>query len=431
MTQPYAAPPPGTDPVPRRLHRSSTDRYLAGVCGGVAEHLGVDVRAVRAVFVLLSVVGAGVGAYVFLWIFTPQDLAEANESPSRQLEGGPVGRAAGPRAALTRSQLTLLIGAGLLALGVWSGGPVKAFGLSSSVVLPVVAIITGAAIAWSQLDETERRQWAPGTKGSRILAVARPLAGVTVAIVGAIALTTQGLSPSGVLTTGLAAVAVLVGAGVIASPWVVRIWQNLQREQAERARATERADIAAHLHDSVLQTLALIQRTSADPQEAARLARSQERELRTWLYGGGPGTQADTLAAAVTAVAHEVEDLHGTPIELVVTGDRAMDADGAALVKAVREALLNAVRHGRAPVTAYLEVGGEAVEAYVRDHGDGFDVDAVPEDRLGVRESIVGRMSRHGGTARIRILDNGTEVALVLPTDRPAEPATPVEGSDE
>jgi signal transduction histidine kinase len=194
----------------------------------------------------------------------------------------------------------------------------------------------------------------------------------------------------------------------------MRLWGDLRAEQAQRIRETERADIAAHLHDSVLQTLALIQRKSDDPAEVTRLARAQERELRGWLYAGPVGSQA-SLASAVTEVAHEVEDLHGIPIELVVTGDRTLDVPATVLVRALREALLNAVRHGGPPVSVYVEVGSEVVEAFVRDHGPGFDLDDVPRDRLGVRESILGRMSRHGGSAALRRLEDGTEVSLSLP----------------
>ena len=128
-----------------------------------------------------------------------------------------------------------------------------------------------------------------------------------------------------------------------------------------------------------------------------------------------PARLQASLASAVTEVAHEVEDLHGIPIELVITGDRPLDVGGTALVRALREALLNAVRHGAPPVSAYVEVGSERVEAFVRDHGPGFDIDDVPPDRLGVRESILGRMSRHGGSAALRRLEDGTEVSLCLP----------------
>lgn len=183
-----------------------------------------------------------------------------------------------------------------------------------------------------------------------------------------------------------------------------------------------RADIAAHLHDGVLQTLALIQRSADDPAAVIGLARKQERELRAWLYGS-TDDPSETLAAAVTAAAAEVEELHGVPIDVVVTGDRPLDDGGRTLVRALREALLNAVRHGSPPVSAYVEIGPRAVEAFVRDHGAGFDVSAVPSDRLGVKESIMGRMTRHGGTAEVRRRDPGTEVILTMPHDERAKDA--------
>jgi signal transduction histidine kinase len=244
--------------------------------------------------------------------------------------------------------------------------------------------------------------------------------GSILAVAGILVLVTRGQSVSAVWDALLAAVAVLLGALIIAAPWGLRLWGDLRREQVAAARATERADIAAHLHDGVLQTLALIQRQSGDSAAVTRLARAQERELRSWLYAGPQGSQS-SLAAAVTEVAHEVEDLHGVAVDLVVTGDRPHEPHGAALAQAMREALRNAVRHGAPPVTAYVEIGPAGVEAFVRDRGEGFDLDAVPKDRLGVRRSILARMERHGGTARVRRRDDGTEVELTLP---------PIEGGE-
>ena len=300
----------------------------------------------------------------------------------------------------------------------WAGvGPAGQLGRHLGFLLPVVAVAVGAFLAWSQLDANERGRWAGRSRRGRFLAVARPVVGVVLATVGVVALATQGQGFDVVLTSALAAVAVLVGATVIALPWVVRMWQGLQAEQTERIRATERADIAAHLHDSVLQTLALVQRRADDPATVIRLARSQERELREWLYAD-QNRSTDSLASAVTNVTHEVEDEHGIPIEVVVTGDRPMDDGGQALVKATREALLNAVRHGAAPVSVYVEVGPSGVEAFVRDHGPGFEMGDIADDRLGVRESILGRMRRHGGAAKIRRLESGTEIELTLPAPR-------------
>ncbi len=218
--------------------------------------------------------------------------------------------------------------------------------------------------------------------------------------------------------SALAGVVVLGGVGLVAAPWVVRLWQDLGAERAALAREQQRAEFAAHVHDSVLQTLALIQKRSADAGEVARLARRQERELRQWLYGDH-GTSAGTLGAALRAAATEVEDVSGAVVEVVLVGDldtAALDRGTTALAQAAREALLNAGRHAGGTVSLYAEPVGGGVEVFVRDRGAGFDLDAIPEDRLGVRESIVGRMQRAGGSATIRRpADGGTEVALRIP----------------
>jgi signal transduction histidine kinase/phage shock protein PspC (stress-responsive transcriptional regulator) len=406
-----AAPSIGERP---KLYRSSTDRWIAGVCGGIAEHLGISSGLVRLLMVLAVLAGPGVFVYGFFWVMTRPDTAAA--------DGVPVARA---RKSLTKNQVLLVIGAAVLIIGLGWGGPAGQIGRHLGFLLPVVAVAVGAFLAWSQLDANERSRWAGRSKRGRVLAVARPVVGVVLATVGVVALATQGQGFDVVLTSALAAVAVLVGATVIALPWVVRMWQGLQAEQTERIRATERADIAAHLHDSVLQTLALVQRRADDPATVIRLARSQERELREWLYAD-QNRSSDSLASAVTTATHDVEDEHGIPIELVVTGDRPMDDGGQAMVKATREALLNAVRHGSPPVSVYVEVGPTGVEAFVRDHGPGFEMSDIGDDRLGVRESILGRMRRHGGAAKIRRLESGTEIELTLPPlEKGSEAASP------
>jgi signal transduction histidine kinase len=382
------------------------------VCGAVARHLGVSRRSVRWVFVLLTLAGgAGLAAYVFLWALTPEGDAE----------GGGLEPATGDATPPERRQwaLVLVLGGILVVLGAILLSPVLGGSIIGTVLVPLFTIAVGAIVAWSNLDDTQRSRWlgsGAGRYGWMRVALG---AGLTVA--GILVLVTRGESVSAVWDALLAAIAVLVGALIIAAPWALRLWGDLRRELVAAARATERADIAAHLHDSVLQTLALIQRQSHDSAAVTRLARAQERELRSWLYSGPQGSQS-TLAAAVTEVAHDVEDLHGTAVDLVVTGDRPYEPHGAALAQAMREALLNAVRHGAPPVTAYVEIGPTGVEAFVRDRGAGFDLDAVPDDRLGVRQSILGRMERHGGTARVRRRDDGTEVELRLP---PIEGETP------
>ena len=418
MPTPYELPQspiaPGGGRRVRRLERPVQGRYVAGVCAGLAEHLGLTVRHVRLAFVLASIAGgAGVATYLFLWALTPQ---------SRRGDLGPGAKPVAAGRPTNESLRNLVVGVGLLLVGGVLLAQQQGVNLRLGVLIPLLTVAGGAVLAWSQLDDTERGRWLVGGGEGRRAGLVRLGIGIALAAIGVVALATQGRGFAGVWDVGIPAVAVLGGAALIAAPWGVRLWSDLRVEQAQRIRETERADIAANLHDSVLQTLALIQRKADNPAEVTRLARAQERELRGWLYAGPRGSKA-SLASAVTEVAHEVEDVYGIPIELVVTGDRPLDVAGTALVRALREALLNAVRHGSVPVSAYVEVGSGLVEAFVRDHGPGFDMDAIPRDRLGVRESIVGRMTRHGGSASVRRLENGTEVSLSLPVTAAQSPA--------
>ncbi|MDR3032393.1 MAG: ATP-binding protein, partial [Kitasatospora sp.] len=212
--------------------------------------------------------------------------------------------------------------------------------------------------------------------------------------------------------------AVVAGVLVLGGPSALRLWQDLGAERTARIRAQERAEIAAHVHDSVLHTLTLIQRRAEDPKEVLRLARAQERELRLWLYRPEAAAEAapDTLAEHLREIVAEVEDRHGVHLELVCVGDCPMDEKIASQMQAAREAMVNAAKYGGGgPVQVYAEVEGRTVSVFVRDHGPGFDPDDLPEDRMGVRESIIGRMRRNGGTARVRPApDGGTEVELEM-----------------
>lgn len=391
---------------------------LGGVASGLALHLGVPVTYVRIALVATALpFGASIAAYIFLWATMREARpGEVLPAPAGPAEPAP---AHGSFGAWLRSEnqfvMFALLGLAAIALAaaLWLTG--TGIDLHAEVVLPLVAIAVGTIFFWSQLDETVE---IGARKPVRWLWLAVGLGLTTLGLVG---LVIRGTDLAQVWQVAGAVLAALVGVLVLAAPWVLRLWSNLREEQTARIRATERADIAAHLHDSVLQTLALIQRQSSDATTVARLARAQERQLRSYLYD--QDARADTLGAAMTAAIGEVEDLHGVPVQLVVTGDRPMDEHLDALVKAVREATWNAVRHGLPPVTVYVEVGPTKVESFVRDHGTGFDLDAVPEDRAGVRSSIVGRMERHGGTARIRRREDGTEIELCLPVPVPA-PAT-------
>jgi signal transduction histidine kinase len=213
----------------------------------------------------------------------------------------------------------------------------------------------------------------------------------------------------------LPVVVVLVAGALILAPWWIRLVRGLADERAERVRSQERAELAAHLHDSVLQTLALMQRQAENPRDVAALARRQERELRAWLNGGRPFGERATFAAALELAAAEVEEAHAVPVDVVAVGDAPLDDEAEALVAAAREAIVNAAKFGAGSVSVYAEAGEHEVEVFVRDRGPGFELDAVPADRRGVRESIVGRMERHGGTALIHsVPGEGTEVELRL-----------------
>jgi signal transduction histidine kinase len=213
---------------------------------------------------------------------------------------------------------------------------------------------------------------------------------------------------------------VAVGLSVIFAPLIARLVRSLSAERAERIRAQERAEMAAHLHDSVLQTLALMQKRADDPRQVAALARRQERELRSWLSGRGQAARdGRRIAWALEAAADEIERERGVPIDVVAVGDAPLNAAGEAAVAAAREAMLNAAKFGGgSPVDVYAEAGERRVQIFVRDRGPGFDPSSIPEDRRGVRESIVGRMERHGGRAVIRTPEGGgTEVELLLESE--------------
>ena len=423
------------------LVRPTEGRIAGGVAVGLAAHLGLSVRVVRVALVVATVVGAGAGLalYIWLWALVPTaehvpTVADAvaraghpaekplprNASPASVAgPGAPSGPARPARPRISTGRLgDILLGGLLLFAGLSIAGARLGWDVNAGVVVPVAVVLGGAVLAYSQLDEVERGRWAQRSGVQTRAAVLRVVGGLVLVLVGVLLVVVRGGDPAYFGRVLLATLTVLGGAGLVLAPWAVRLWRDLDTERAARAREAERADIAAHLHDSVLQTLALIQRSAGDQAQVARLARAQERDLREWLYGPRDDGSDVMLAAAVKQAVAEVEDRLGVAVEVVVVGDRRLDGSGAALVAALREAVSNAVRHAGAPVTVYVETGPDGVEAFVRDRGPGFDPDAVPVDRLGVRESIVGRMQRHGGTATIRSTPDGTEVRLELPEAR-------------
>lgn len=436
------------------LARPRDGRVLGGVAAALGAHLRLPVPAVRAALVLsCAAQGFGVVLYLWLWALTPivESLdAVGGVSPGRgPRTAAPVGPAPAARAADGvppgvpvgavprspggwRSARSLWASRGLrgrlgvrlgdLAVGVlllmlaaavyarWRGWDIR-----TGQVLPALVMAGGALVAYTQLDEVERNRWASGPRFGGRAAALRVIGGLGLLLLGmqfALLQRTDVVTAGRMMASGGA---VLLGAALVFAPWAVRLWRGLGAERAARVREAERADIAAHLHDSVLQTLAMIQRHSGDQAAVARLARAQERDLREWLYGVPPA-EVSTLAGQVRRVAADAEDAHGAAVEVVLVGDRELAEPVSSLAAALREAILNAARHAGGTVQVYVECGPDRIEAFVRDRGPGFDLATVPGDRGGVRESIIGRMERHGGSAEVRSgPGEGTEVRLALP----------------
>jgi phage shock protein PspC (stress-responsive transcriptional regulator) len=400
---------PTASPSREPLRRDRAHGYVAGVCAGLGRHLGVDALVVRIAFVAATTAGGvGILLYALAWAMIPVD--DAAVAPPRRLRHG-------------RGAIEVAFGVGLLTLSVLL--TMRAVGLwfSDVVVWPAVLLAAGGAMLWRQslrptsvqapprvgvpVPEEERRE------RNRVLSGSGAGAALVIAAGVFFLYATNALSAA--RDAILAALVVAVVLGIIFAPWMVRLVRSLSSEREERIRSQARAEMGAHLHDSVLQTLALVQKRADDPRAVAALARTQERELRAWLAGREGGH--DRLAAALEALAGEVERAHGVPVEVVVVGDRELDSRSEALVAAAREAMVNAAKFGGgSPVDVYAEASDGALHVFVRDRGPGFDPATVSPDRRGVRESIIGRMARHGGRATIHSEPGGgTEVELTLP----------------
>jgi signal transduction histidine kinase len=400
---------PDGSPMMRR-HRDG--RVVGGVASGLAEHLSVNVLWVRAAFALLGAcAGAGLLAYALLWVFLPQESAAAAEARPSTKE---------------RQQAFGLIALGIalaVAVGSLSGL------VNTWVAVPSGVALVGAAVVWREADTAQRRRWVDGARSGMIggggwTGVTRVSTGVLLVAVG-IGVVLLRSTTIGQVQFALAAVlATLVGVAVLTVPWWLRLVRDLGDERRARIRTEERAEIAAHLHDSVLQTLALIQKQPEASREVLRLARGQERQLRGWLYGpdgygaakaGVPGPT--TLTQAIAEACGEVEDTFAIAVRPVVVGDCPMDKDVGALVQATREATVNAAKHsGAAEISVYAEVEPDSVTVFVRDRGKGFDPESVSPDRHGLADSIRGRMDRHGGSVKLKsTIGEGTEVQLAMP----------------
>lgn len=409
----------------RRAFRDPDDRFLAGVASGLAAHLGVPPMRVRVSFLLLALLGGlGAAIYAGLWLMLPVRRVDAFDAAV------PPGTAAATRRGFRtlaqperRSEVAVVVSLLVALLGVFALFQSVGLGLNSRIFWPIAVGSCGVVLLWWQSDETQRYAWLTTASGWKV--AVRTLAGVVLLIV-AISLGIFSSGVSGAIGTALATMTLaLVGAALVVGPWLLRLTRALRYERTERVRTQERADVAAHLHDSVLQTLALIQRQSTDPQAVVQLARTQERELRRWLFEPADDERA-LLGAALRDAAAEIEDMCGVPIEIVMVGDVVVGDRYGPLVAATREAMLNGAKHSGADrVDVYGEVGPEAVEIFVRDRGRGFDPAQVSPDRLGIARSIVDRMSRHGGSADVRSQPgDGAEVRLCMPTETArAQPA--------
>lgn len=414
------------DAQPPKFMRRSDGRMIGGVAAGLGGHLGVQPLTVRVAFSLLSALsGFGLVLYLALWIFTPSETTVLRAQEDDAPAGIAAATRSGKRRRRTLRQRTGDLGqlAALVVLGIGVALMLQntPFGISPGLFLPLMLATAGIALVWRTADEEERREmaarskklpWlAPLTGQGSWMALARVIAGTGVIIAGVVVfLVGQGqLNATMDALSGI--LVILVGITLIAGPWLLKMWRSLEAERHERIVSQERADVAAHLHDSVLQTLALIQKQAGDQRAVVTLARKQERDLRTWLYGDQTA-DSSSLAAALNQMAVEVEDAFGVPVEVVTVGDGEIDGVSDALIKAAREAAVNAAKHsGAAKIDIFAEVTDDGADVFVRDRGAGFDPKNVPDDRLGVRGSIIDRMERHGGSAKIRSAPGeGTEV---------------------
>jgi signal transduction histidine kinase len=393
---------------------------FGGVCAGIARRLGVSTRLVRFV-ALLAIVPFAVGvlAYMACWALVPR-VGEDRSAASRVLAD--------------RRELQIVLAVGTVALAVLL--TLLAMGVQGPGVWawPLLLSTMGGLCVWRGVSHEERAGLqdrfnaapfvsAATSTGWRTI-VLRVCFGAAMVLVGVALLSKVGELRGVAVGVFIGTLLVCAGFLVLFAPWWLRTVRDLSSERRGRIRAQERADVAAHLHDSVLQTLLLIQKVAGSPSDVVRLARNQERELRHWLFdprshvrtAGGDAT----LATLAEEIERDVEDAYGVGVELIVVGDCRADETIRGLVAAGREAAVNAAKwSGTQSIAIYVEVETDSVSFFVRDRGLGFVPEAVPADRKGITNSILERMSRHGGVATIRsTIGAGTEVELLLPRER-------------
>jgi signal transduction histidine kinase len=414
VTTPHHAPPfgpPTTRPEQVRgslaFRRRDEGRVLAGVAGGFADRHGVDVTLVRGALVVLTVAGGlGLVLYVIGAVFA--------QPPAEPHPVHPLDRQRNLAVAFIAGGLLLIV----RSTGLWLG---------DAVMVPLVTVVAGLVMIGVVRPEVGERPWQAfaGTSAAEFAsgrrARTRLVAGAVLVAFGLVLVGARQNASNSVRVGTFATALTVVGVAILVGPWLTKLAQEAAAERRERIRVEEREAMAAHLHDSVLQTLALIQRTADDPRRIVTLARQQERELREWLYGAGDmraPTDADmSLAAVLRRAAAEVEASYHVRVEVVVVGDATMDDAADALAAATREACVNAAKHsGVGDVSVYAEIRDGLAEVFVRDRGCGFDRSRSAPDRRGIAQSIEARIERVGGSAEIDTSPgDGTEVHLRVP----------------
>lgn len=385
--------------VQQRRQLDGDDPVVVGVAAAIARRLDVETLAVRAAFVVLTVAGGwGVPLYAAGWV----GFVWRTEQPARPE----------PSSALVPTRRLGLL---LAAVGALLVLRAQVAGFHDLLVWPVALVAAAGVLGWQQLGLD-----AP-PPDARLGAEARPhlvrVAGGMLLVIGGFAYFGVADLPVRLLRDGFVAVAVVcAGVLLVFAPWVVQLTRSLADERRERIRADERAEVATHLHDSVLQTLTLLQKRADDPQMMAALARHQERELRRWLYGAPQSQDGRGFREAVEAMVAEVEDQHLVHVDNVTVGDGPVEPRLQSILSAAREALVNAAKFsGERTVSLYAELRPSHVELFVRDRGAGFVVEDVADDRKGISDSILARLDRLGGTADIRTSPGaGTEVRMRL-----------------
>jgi signal transduction histidine kinase/phage shock protein PspC (stress-responsive transcriptional regulator) len=404
------------------LRRDPDDRLAGGVAAGVARWRGYNPTTVRIAFVIGALISSGtlVPFYFAGWLLIPSRVTDAAGAHGAEYSSVWSTARHDSRGIALAVAIASMLSVVMVMAGVLNAGFIQAWGWPQVISAACLVLIWRNAPARDQ--EVLRRVVARlefGQDGTRRGGRLRVVLACVLLIAGVVSLasaraTISLLRPLAGLVLVLAALVLLLG------PWWLRIARDLVLERQARARAEERTELAARVHDSVLQTLALIQRRADDPAAVTQLARAQERELRSWLFEGrAPGTVtgAESVAAGVRQIQKDAEARHGVPVEVVTVGDCPLDDDLAAMLEAAREAVVNAAKWSGAPViSVFAEVTPEGVEIVVRDRGKGFEPLAVPADRKGLSESVHGRMARHGGTVTVQAaVGEGAKVSLKMP----------------